>query len=157
MGCQSKLLIKRFYSQSTLKLVRHLKSHHKDIYNDMQHIRANNMCSTGNSIQSYFKNMDSSREKLYKFMVMTYQPMSLVENDYFRDWVDSMPENYGHMSRHGITENFKLLANIMRELIKSKIKNKYVALTGDKWSSIGHQGYLGLTCHYIDDNWIVQR
>ena len=45
----------------------------------------------------------------------------------------------------------------MRELIKSKIKNKYVALTGDKWSSIGHQGYLGLTCHYIDDNWIVQR
>ncbi len=90
-------------------------------------------------------------------MIMTYQPLSLVENEYFRDWIESMSVNYRHMSRTGLKDTFSSLAGVMKEQIKSIIKNKYLALTGDKWSSVSHQGYLGLTCHYIDDDWNLQR
>jgi hypothetical protein len=89
-------------------------------------------------------------------MIMTYQPLSLVENSYFRDWVSSLSNNIKNYGRRGITDGLSRLANIMRQKIKGRIANKYVAITGDKWSSIGHQSYLGLTCHFIDDDWKLQ-
>jgi hypothetical protein len=144
------------YSQSTSKLTRHLKSKHENIHEITQTKRIKSLSSDKN-LQPFLKKMSTSKEKLYKFMIMTYQPLSLVENAYFREWVESMSDNYNHLSRHEVKETFGLLAGIMQEQIKKKIANRYMALTGDKWSSIGHQGYLGLTCHYIDDNWTLQK
>jgi hypothetical protein len=143
-----------FYDQSTTKLRRHLKKCHQDIRHEIKTKKAKHISL---NMKSFMKDMGVSRSKFYRFMIMTYQPMSLVESPYFREWMESLSLNYKHMSRNGVKETLSLLAGAMKEQLRSLIAGKYVSLTGDKWSSINHQGYLGLTCHFIDADWNLQR
>lgn len=143
------------YEQSTSKLTRHVQHHHSEAYKELNKRKASQLLKGGG--ERFFKNVTSSKDKFYKFMIMTYQPLSFVENEYFRDWIGSISDNYKHMSRTGVKNTYAMLAAIMKEQIQDLLKGKHVALTGDKWSSIGHQGFLGLTVHFIDDSWNMQR
>ncbi len=136
------------YVGSTGKLTRHLRTHHKT-----EHELIEMSKTSGKGISEYFKKKSDSKKKLIKFMVMTFQPISLVENAYFREFITSLSDNIQHCGREHIKNELSENANIVRNRIAEKIKNKKVALTGDKWSSVSHQSYLGLTCHYIDDDW----
>jgi len=103
------------------------------------------------------KDMGASKAMFYRWLIMTFQPLSTVESPYFRKWMDSISLHYKRMSREGVKETLSLLAGVMREQIKKLISRKFISLTGDKWSSVSHQGYLGLTCHFIDDDWTLKR
>jgi hypothetical protein len=84
------------YDSSATKLRRHLSKEHKDVSNAIQAKKANTISS---DMRSFMKDMGASRAKFYRFMIMTYQPLSLVESPYFRDWMESMSLNFKHFSR----------------------------------------------------------
>ena len=44
----------------------------------------------------------------------------------------------------------------VRATFKKELKGKYFALTYDHWSSLAGTNYLGVTVHYINDNWMLK-
>ncbi|MQM19756.1 hypothetical protein Taro_052767 [Colocasia esculenta] len=46
-----------------------------------------------------------------------------------------------------------------KEKVYSSLESLYgrVSLTSDMWTSIGNNGYMCLTCHYIDDDWNLRK
>ncbi|RGB37508.1 hypothetical protein C1646_756848 [Rhizophagus diaphanus] len=59
-----------------------------------------------------------------------------------------MPDEKGIKKVIGNAYNYTLPALIK----KIKLKAKNVSLTTDMWTSRGGQGYIGITCSYIDSN-----
>ena len=44
----------------------------------------------------------------------------------------------------------------VRATLKKELAGKYFAFTCDHWSSLAGTNYLGVTVHYINDNWILK-
>ena len=44
----------------------------------------------------------------------------------------------------------------VRATLKKELKGKHFALTCDHWSSLAGTNYLGVTVHYINDNWMLK-
>jgi len=52
-------------------------------------------------------------------------------------------------------EVYKNHRSVLRDMFKNF--NHRVSLTADAWTAKGNVGYFCITCHYIDDNWKVQK
>ncbi len=64
------------------------------------------------------------------------------------------------LSTRNIIKNFIIKSfNKRKENIKNYIKNisEKVALTTDIWTSLKNEGFLGVTLHFIDENWILRH
>jgi hypothetical protein len=89
------------YCHSTTKLSRHLQTHHKAIYEELQQLEQEKISKKG--ISKYFKQVGNSKMKLFKFMIKTYQPISLVEDPSFRELVCDLDDSLAHISRQYVT------------------------------------------------------
>ena len=94
------------------------------------------------------------------WIIADQQPFSVVENEIFIKMMNIFDPRYKVPDRHQIKEmviqEFDLRrSNIYYDL--RKIPGK-VSFTTDMWTStLSSEAYLGLTIHYIDQNWTLQR
>jgi hypothetical protein len=144
-------------SKSTGKLEKHIKTRHSSELAAISQSNASEHIRSGKKITDFVCYGGKAEVALFKFIVHTYQPMSLVENQYFRDYCLSLNSSARCYSRKYVSSKLSDIAIAVKEKIKVMIDGKYVALTGDKWSSVTHQSYLGLTCHFINDDWELMR
>lgn len=82
------------------------------------------------------------------------QPLSIVENEGFREYTAKLQSNYTLPSRKTLTK--KLIPEICNE-ISQKIRNmlnqtKNVGVTTDIWSSDSNKSFITVTCHFINTN-----
>src|SRR6266542_1745459 len=87
------------------------------------------------------------------------QPFKVVKGEAFHKIVSSFDQNYQIPSRKTV-KNFIINSfEKRREIIKNYIKNipEKVGLTTDIWSTIKNEGFLGITIHYINENWILKH
>lgn len=102
---------------------------------------------------------DSKRAKelthdLVTFIAEDMRPINTVEGRGFVRFMRRAVPEYTVPSRRTVARKITALASSGREELKQQLTNvEYVCLTLDFWTSIANDGYLGVTCHYIDETW----
>lgn len=102
---------------------------------------------------------DVSRRELVRMVVLHELPFSLVEYDGFRSFVASLNPLFKMVSRTtaqaDCITSYKEHRLVLRDFLKNC--NARVSLTADMWTSNQNLGYLCITCHFIDNEWNVQK
>ena len=106
--------------------------HHKDEYLNEFEKKSKNTTIVPHCKASVEKNQLNA---LIKFIVMSYQPICVVNNKYFREYIASITPKPKFFCRdtvvNAIFEKSVELKQRLRELIKDKI----IAITTDCWTS----------------------
>ena len=96
--------------------------------------------------------------KLTKMIAKDLQPVSIVEDEGFRDFVHTLDPRYKIPSRKSL-----MVGNIpaLYEECCSKVKQSLdgtnsAVITTDMWTSRTTEAYLTVSCHIIDENWQMQ-
>jgi hypothetical protein len=93
-------------------------------------------------------------EKLIKMIVYDFQPLSIVENEGFKEYSKKLNPLYTLPSRRLLSDS--LLPNLYKESslhLKEMLTSvDNVAITTDIWTSDCQKGYITLTCHFIFDS-----
>lgn len=79
----------------------------------------------------------------------------MVDDDGFKQMIQTFHPGYILPSRPHFTklieEKYETAVSDIKDTLKLN-KNK-IALTADAWTSVSTEAYLGITCHFISDNW----
>ena len=93
------------------------------------------------------------------WIISDQQPFNVVENEKFIDMVNVFDSRYKVPDRHQIKEKVvdvfdKRRLNIRYDILKIPGRVSFIA---DMWTStLSSEAYLGLTIHYIDENWTLR-
>ncbi|XP_042343871.1 E3 SUMO-protein ligase ZBED1-like [Plectropomus leopardus] len=87
-------------------------------------------------------------------IVTDMRPLSMVEDEGFQKMISAFNPNYALPSR----TYFMKMMEKKYEDIKGKLKNMLketdsIALTADIWTSVATEAYLGVTCHFLGEDW----
>lgn len=85
------------------------------------------------------------------FVVWDFQPLSMVENEGFRQLVHDLNPRYSIISRKRLTKDLlpQLFETSMNKLMLLLEKAVSISVTTDSWTSTANQSYLGITCHFF--------
>lgn len=92
---------------------------------------------------------------LLQWLICDLQPFTVVDNPYFRAFINHFCPRYTVPERHQVKESIIDAFNSKRTKIineLSQIEGR-CSLTADMWTSINQEAFLGITIHYIDLNW----
>uniref|UniRef100_A0A6P7H2S3 Zinc finger BED domain-containing protein 1-like n=1 Tax=Diabrotica virgifera virgifera TaxID=50390 RepID=A0A6P7H2S3_DIAVI len=96
---------------------------------------------------------------LVKMIGKDLQPLSIVENEGFRDYTEQLQPLYKLPSRKTLTNI--LVPEVCREIsenIKSMLnQTDSVGITTDIWSSDSNTSFISVTCHFISDTSELQN
>ncbi|XP_049333290.1 E3 SUMO-protein ligase ZBED1-like [Astyanax mexicanus] len=83
------------------------------------------------------------------------RPISMVGDEGFKQMIHTFHPGYTLPSRTHFTKlmeaKYEATLGKVKESLKST-KNK-ISLTADAWTSVATEAYLGITCHFISDEW----
>ena len=116
--------------------------------------------SSGGNVLWRFNNM-AYREELARFICMDHLPYSFVESLSYRNMVTRFLQPQAqHVSRQTITRDVEQLALRGKAQLIEKFKkiDHKVSICADIWSDPYQiHSYLGVTCHWIDKSWTIQK
>ena len=116
--------------------------------------------SLDNFVKRHSQKIQSEKtQKVVEWIVLDLQPFKVVEGEAFREMVSKLDPQYQVPSRETIKKAIMKSFEDRKTVVKNFIKNipGKVALTTDIWSSLKSEGFLGITIHFIDENWILRH
>ncbi|KAJ8348900.1 hypothetical protein SKAU_G00274890 [Synaphobranchus kaupii] len=92
---------------------------------------------------------------ILNMLVTDMRPLSMVEDQGFRTMINILNPGYTLPARTHFTKLMERKYQKTFQEVKSAIKatNSRIGLTTDVWTSVATEAYLGITCHYIGDDW----
>ena len=142
---------------STIK--RHFENKHNDTYQKQ-------LCQTtlNFEITNPYKKDDPKlktlNDKLLKWIIFEQQSFDVVEEEFFVELVAELNPQYKLPCRQSISTWVNSFYEQQKEVVKqmfNEFPNK-VSLTTDAWTSTTtNQGYLGVTAHWIDQDWKMKK
>lgn len=107
------------------------------------------------SVIPYDKNNKKKKDldqKLAMMIARDFQPLSLVEDEEFREFIHALNPRYNIISRKSLTnsilpECYEIAKNNLKTLLR---ETHAVSLTIDGWTSNANESYLGITCHFFE-------
>ena len=90
---------------------------------------------------------------ILQMIVKDMRPVAIVEGQGFREMINTFHPGYTLPSRRHFTDLMEKKYEAALERVKCEIKNKKITLTTDAWTSIATEAYLGVTCHFITEDW----
>jgi hypothetical protein len=99
-------------------------------------------------------------DSLVDFVATDLQPFTIVENPEFKLLINKLDARYILPCRQTLKENFMENYSIKRNNLINEISqiSSKVSLTTDIWTSeISKNCYLGVTIHYINNNWELKN
>ncbi|KAJ8916450.1 hypothetical protein NQ315_014667 [Exocentrus adspersus] len=93
-------------------------------------------------------------ELLMDLFIKDYQPFSIVEDEGFRRFINALAPDYKILGRKYLsTSLLDLMYNSCYESTREEIRAvTKVCLTTDHWTSAANQNFMGITVHFIDEN-----
>ena len=148
---------KTFSTSSTNVVLRHLKSDHKTKVADILPKQAPGISKFINLDPDHmpFSN-DVLIEKVANLIIKKDLPFSLIDDKHFNDLIKYLCPGQELISRR----TMKTIANKFQEQQKLLIQrinlnsSKY-SLTLDAWTSKNRLAFLGITIHWINEDWIL--
>ena len=106
-------------------------------------------------------NHDESSMAFAEMVAVDHLSFSFAEKLGFNKWIkEHCQPAYKPITRHTVRKNlFKLYKNLKKELLNYFQSNDiHVSICADIWSdhTLTHS-YMGITCHWIDENFILQK
>uniref|UniRef100_A0A3Q3FQ82 Zinc finger BED domain-containing protein 1-like n=1 Tax=Kryptolebias marmoratus TaxID=37003 RepID=A0A3Q3FQ82_KRYMA len=148
------------YHNSTTSMLQHLKRKHP--------LHASNSYTVANSepkshtLDSFVQRVPGCSvvqaaeftNSILNMIITDMRPLSVVEDEGFQKMISTFNPNYTPPSR---TYFVKMMEKKYEE-IKDKLKNilketDSIALTADIWTSVATEAYLGVTCHFLGEDW----
>lgn len=138
----------------------HLKSH-MQIHHKFEYDKALQKGSAPKMQQTLHKSLEIARQAhfencLMMWIVQQCMPFSVVDNKYFESLIKSINTTINVPSRHTFRKRLSEVAGDKRNFIKKFFSTENVAITLDKWTSKSCQSYLGVTAHFITNDWKIQ-
>uniref|UniRef100_A0A803MEQ0 BED-type domain-containing protein n=1 Tax=Chenopodium quinoa TaxID=63459 RepID=A0A803MEQ0_CHEQI len=105
-------------------------------------------------------NAQVSRSELVNMNILHEYPLAIVEHVGFRIFVSSLNPDFKVISKNTVK------ADILRDYKEERSKlmrlfaenDSRIAITTDMWSSSNQRkGYMAVTAHYIDDDWVLRE
>lgn len=103
---------------------------------------------------------DVSRRELVKMVVIHEYPLAVVDHVGFRSFVKSLNDNFKIISRNTLKSDVMKIYNNEKGSLKDLLvaNEGRVAITTDMWiASNQKKGYMAVTSHFIDHNWILHN
>ncbi|CAH1435710.1 unnamed protein product [Lactuca virosa] len=102
---------------------------------------------------------DIFREKLVRAIVMHNLPLSFVDYSGIKELFEYVSEDLNLICRNTVRSDIVNMHKKEMNKLKSFLKEVpgRICLTSDLWTSITTDGYISLTAHFIDENWILQK
>nr|GEY52580.1 zinc finger BED domain-containing protein RICESLEEPER 2-like [Tanacetum cinerariifolium] len=102
---------------------------------------------------------DMYREKMAIAIIQHNYSFSYVEHDATRQLHKFLHRDANPISRN--TAKLDVLAIYKREKANLKLKlekvSSRICFTSDLWSSVASDGYMALTAHYVDEDWVLRK
>ncbi|KAL4582630.1 hypothetical protein LXL04_007187 [Taraxacum kok-saghyz] len=104
-------------------------------------------------------NPDIFREKLVRAIVMHNLPLCFVDYIGIKDLFAYVSEELNLISRNTVRADIVNMHSRETNKLSMLLKEApgRICLTSDLWSSITTDGYISLTTHFVDKNWILQK
>lgn len=85
------------------------------------------------------------------------RPLSMVEDTGFKAMIQDFNPKYSIPSRTHFTSLMEHKYTEISDKLKSVLKETdNIALTTDIWTSVATEAYLGVTCHFLGDDWEIK-
>lgn len=94
-------------------------------------------------------------DSVMKMLVTDMRPLSMVEDRGFKSMISVLNPGYTLPSRTHFTKLVERKYQEAFQNVKDAINanDSRIALTADIWTSIATEAFLGITCHYIAEEW----
>ena len=99
---------------------------------------------------------DFITSKLVQMCAQDCRPLSIAEGKGFKEFCAALNPAYKPPVHATISAHLQLEYKKKKDLLIAELKGHDVAFTTDMWSSLGKQGYITVTYHYINDDWIMK-
>lgn len=108
---------------------------------------------------NYHFDPEKTRKDLASMVIVHEYPLSIVDHYLFREYSADLQPLFKVPSRNTLKKDIVKIYGEEKiknmELIE-KVKGR-IALTTDLWTASNqNKGYMAITAHYIDDNWVMQ-
>ncbi|CAG8453870.1 9998_t:CDS:2, partial [Scutellospora calospora] len=96
---------------------------------------------------------------LIKFIICDAQPFNLVSSQFFCEFVKELDPMFILPSKKRIKQTIYMLYNQCAGSMQEKLQNSVItcSLTTDLWTARNKQGYLGVTCSWIDPEFKIHE
>ena len=140
---------------STTTLRNHLNNKHKSIYKEAGQ-------STLDFLKKSFYDKKTNSEIvkfLIKWIVIDMLPFSLVENKYFKEFLQKLNSKFQCPSCFALKDCITSEFDTKRGHIINFIKNipSCCSFITDIWSSLKNEAFIGVTIHYINNEWELKH
>ncbi|XP_022023193.1 zinc finger BED domain-containing protein RICESLEEPER 2 isoform X2 [Helianthus annuus] len=141
--------------QGTGNISKHIKSCYGSSFKDVGQMILNSDMKLKSSTfsQSMF------REMLVAAIVMHELPLSFVDYKGFRDLFKYLQPDVNIISRNTVKSDLLKMYKREKEKVKEMLMESpgRLCLTSDLWTSIATDGYLAITVHFMDKQWVLQK
>ena len=98
------------------------------------------------------------RESLVHWIVSTDQPFTVVETDSFKEMIKLCNKNAAIPSADTVKGDILEMFKQKRDVLRTKLHDFdcRMSFTLDGWTTPNNKAFLGITIHYIDNNWTLQ-
>ncbi|KAJ6805043.1 zinc finger BED domain-containing protein RICESLEEPER 2 [Iris pallida] len=113
----------------------------------------------GGQIKPFKFNQVESRQSLAKFIICAELPFRIVEHPYFVEFSKSLQPLFHCVSRVTVRNDCITLYEVEKKKLQDVLSklNSRVSFTSDMWTSNQKLGYMTLTAHYIDGDFILRK
>ncbi|CAG8778666.1 759_t:CDS:2, partial [Racocetra fulgida] len=134
----------------------------KHLYNKHSNLVGNRQSTLDKFVNKPYSRTDQQylqlTDKIVDFIVCYQLPFSIVDNSYFITILNTFDARYQIPCRQTIRTQILNKYNSMRKIILEELeKPKKVSITCDIWSFVTMQSYLGVTVHFINNEWQLQH
>ena len=100
------------------------------------------------------KKQQELRQFLVDWLVHDSHPLNIVQSKYFHQFINELDSQFNIPDVKLVKQIIHKAYNYIVPLLKEDLKNNVtkVSLTMDLWTARNRQGYIGITCSYIDKN-----
>ncbi|CAN1816923.1 Zinc finger BED domain-containing protein RICESLEEPER 2 [Linum perenne] len=98
------------------------------------------------------------REVMCHWIILEEQPLCTADNDMFTYMMKHANPLYQKISRASTTTDLFSTYELFKGKLKATLANvRRVSLTTDMWQSNQTIGYMVVTCHFVDEDWRLQK
>jgi hypothetical protein len=136
------------YNKNTGNLSDHVNSLHKEALDEM----LGGGGGQKQGIAQYCEQVPHFELQAVRWMVHTYQPISAVEQTTYKDMIAAANPSVRVPSGRNVAARLADLEEKARDSIKGSLKQLFLAITADAWSSPVMDSYLSVTATGLDES-----
>jgi hypothetical protein len=96
------------------------------------------------------------QEDLVRYVAEQYLPLATVDAPAFRSMIETLNPKASQPHRKGILRKMAEMRAVMEHEFVPLMRDEWVTITTDSWTSNAGQTYLGVSYHYVGADWEIR-